>query len=438
MPNLTQTNSYADLGYDVSRIELTSNSGGNPIDLKNLFIEIAIYESIFDHKIVGEVLLRDSLNLSESIPIVGNESIHIEYKTENSDQPYTVIDGKVFTPLGKARTENGKVEVYKLQFVSNMQFGNRTRRISGAYNGSITKIARQIFGDNFGTEKMSKLLMNDETYGTYKFIIPYWNPLFTMSWLAERAFSQDPSCFLFYEDVDGFHFKNILKSIQATPKMIYREEPMNPANMSDVMSFMSRVLDHSVTSFFDRLDEYSGGMYSGTLLTHDITRKKIESHKFDYTDSFFERKRLNDHPLLPMGNPMTENLTKNALAFRNVMPVQWLRMDKIQDNEKPEKYFLNRNSIQKQFTTMRVDIKVPGNSNLRLLDTVGFEIPKSGYLNQSDTEWQDQYLSGNYIITSLRTVINRTSGYTTTIGMAKDSLVKAIPSKFEKSNSNNV
>jgi hypothetical protein len=259
-----------------------------------------------------------------------------------------------------------------------------------------------------------------------------------MSWLAERAFSRDPSCFLFYEDVDGFHFKNILKSIQSTPKMIYREEPKNPANMSDVMSFMSRVLDYSVTSFFDRLDEYSGGMYSGTLLTHDITRKKIESHNFDYTDSFFESKRLNDHPLLPMGNPMTENLTKNALAFRNVMPVQWLRMDKIQDNEKPEKYFLNRNSIQKQFTTMRVDIKVPGNSNLRLLDTVGFEIPKSGYLNQSDTEWQDQYLSGNYIITSLRTVINRTSGYTTTIGMAKDSLVKAIPSKFEKSNSNNV
>jgi hypothetical protein len=113
-------------------------------------------------------------------------------------------------------------------------------------------------------------------------------------------------------------------------------------------------------------------------------------------------------------------------------------MDKIQDNEKPEKYFLNRNSIQKQFTTMRVSIKVPGNSNLRLLDTLGFEIAKSGYLNQSDTEWQDQYLSGKYIITTLKTVINRTSGYTTTIEMAKDSLVKAIPSKFEKSNSNNV
>ena len=213
---------------------------------------------------------------------------------------------------------------------------------------------------------------------------------------------------------------------------------MNPANMSDVMSYMSRVLDYSVTSFFDRLDEYSGGMYSGTLLTHDITRKKIQSHKFDYTDSFFASNHLNDHPLLPMGNPMTENLTKNALAFRNVMPVQWLRMDKIQDNEKPEKYFLNRNSIQKQFTTMRVSIKVPGNSNLRLLDTLGFEIAKSGYLNQSDTEWQDQYLSGKYIITTLKTVINRTSGYTTTIEMAKDSLVKAIPSKFEKSNSNNV
>ena len=51
-----------------------------------------------------------------------------------------------------------------------------------------------------------------------------------------------------------------------------------------------------------------------------------------------------------------------------------------------------------------------------------------------DSDWQDGYLSGRYIIVSLKTVINKT-GYRTTVELSKDSLVKGIPSKYEESGS---
>lgn len=432
---------YSDNAYEVSQLLLSSNSGGKAVDLRNIYREIVIYETVFDDKMYGEIIIADAVNLSESMPIVGNESILIEYKTRGSvDSPVRIV-GKVVAPMGKARTPNEKMELYKVQFVSDLQFRNRFTKVHASYSGSIVTnggnagIANQVFLKNFGDTNSDKFFTNDSSIGRNKFVIPYWNPIFTMTWLAQRAVPATPGCFLFYEDVDGFHFKNLTKEIEKQPKLIYRIEPMNAKNLGDVMGFMTRVQDYSVTSFFDRLEEYSSGMYSGTLYTHDITTKKFSRHSLNYFDELYpQTKHLNKNPLFPAGTVMSDVFATSNLGFRNIMPIQKAQVDGIVNNHNPEKYYLNRNSINKQFTTLRMTIVVPGNSSLRLLDVVGLEVPKSGYMDESDSEWQDGYLSGRYVIVSLKTVINKT-GYRTTVELSKDSLVKGIPSKYEESGS---
>ncbi len=136
---------YTDNGYDISRLEIVSNQGGDPIDLRSQFMEITIYESVFTDKLVGEIVLIDGLNYAESIPIVGNETILISYKTQASDTPYVEIRGKVIAPLGKSRADNGKIEMCKLQFVSDLQYRNTTKRISSVYEGNISRMVRKIF-----------------------------------------------------------------------------------------------------------------------------------------------------------------------------------------------------------------------------------------------------------------------------------------------------
>lgn len=428
---MAESKPYSDNGYDLSRLEIRSNQGGDMVDLRSQFIEIVIYESIDDDKMVGEVLLSDGLNYSETIPIVGNETIYISYKTLGSDAKYVELIGRVTAPLGKSRTENEKVEVYKLQFVSTVTFSNRLKRISSSYEGTISGMISKIFKENFGTDPL-KLMSLDSTQGRHRFIIPYWSPLFSIRWMSERAYLGESSYFIFYEDVDGFHFRDVLLAAQRSPVKTYRVEPVNPYNMSDVNSFMERVQSYSVTSYFDRLDEFSSGMYSGTLHTHDITTKNIETHTVDYNDLFDSGRHLNKHPLFPRRNREFRNSTT---SFRNMLPVQLGKFDKIRNNEVPEKYFLNRKSLTKQFSSFRITIVVAGNSTLRLLDTIDFVIPKIGYMNANEEDWKDSYLSGKYIITSLKTTINKVGNYRTTIEMAKDSLVNGIPDGFEKSNS---
>lgn len=424
-------NTYTDNSYEISRIELQSNAGGDPISLMELFVEIVIYESVFDDKVVGEIVLRDALNYAEGIPIVGNESIHIEYRTKGVDTPPIIIKGKVFAPLGKARTDNEKIEIYKLQFVTDLQFYNRILRVNSAYDGEITEIAAKLFIDNFKEENSNKLIFNQKSIGHHKFVFPNWSPLFALTWLAERAFSYNPSFFVFYEDVDGFHFKNILRAIEADPRFTYRVEPQNAYNLGSVEGFLTKVQDYSITSYFDRLDEYANGMYSGSLLTHDLTKKRYKTYQQNYKDLFADSNHLNKFPLFPQQTILSENLNTATLGFRNLLPVQNYKFDSIEDNEKPDRYFLNRRSIEKQFTTMRVTMTVPGNSSLRLLDVLNFQLPKVGYMDASDSNWQDQYVSGKYIIVSLKTTINKLTGYRTVVEMAKDSLVIGIPSKYE-------
>lgn len=428
----TDSNSYNKQNdYELLRLEIVSNRGGSPIDLRPQFIELMIYETIFDTKMVGELAILDVLNYSETIPIVGNETIFISYKTKGADKPVDIV-GKVFTILGKARTSNEKSEVYKIQFVSEIQYKNHSKRLSCSKKGSIQKIAVDIFQENFGD--LTKLNLDQTDSKVFQFIFPYWSPLQSLNWLSHRAFSPGsplsgtPSCYVFYEDVDGFHFADIMKRATSPVVMNYRQEPANQENQSNINRYLERVQDYNVSSYFDRLLEYRTGMYSGLLMTHDITKKKMEFHEFDYHNSFDATKHLNKNKMIPNTD---RSLVDSKVGFMNYMPIQTDKNTGIKDNESPQDYFPNRASILRQFNTIKLSLLVNGNSTLRLLDVIDFEIPKTAYLDGNEKDWEDIYLSGKYLIVSLKHMINREVGYNTTMELAKDSLIKGIPDKFE-------
>ena len=433
MPEIPiESNSYNKQNdYEIFKLEIVSNMGGSPVDIMPQFIELVIYETIFDSKMVGELTILDCLNYSENIPIVGNETLIISYKTKGADFPIEII-GKVFTILGKSRTSNEKAEVYKLQFVTVNQYYNNMKKLCCSKSGTIDKIATSIFRENFGETSKFDIDVSDPR--TFRFVFPYWSPLYALTWLSQRAISPGspqlgiPSCYVFYEGVDGFHFVDLMRRSVLPTSMTYRYEPNNPTNQSNVNSYFEKVQDYNVSSYFDRLMEYKTGMYSGTLMTHDITKKKIGYHEFDYHKSFNSSRHINEKGLIPSAD---KTLVDSKLGFMNYMPIQSDKYEGIKNNDTPKDYYLNRASLLRQFNTIKLSLLVNGNSTLRLLDIVNFEIPKVGYLDVDEKDWEDQYLSGRYLIVSIKHMINREVGYNTSLELAKDSLIKGIPDRYE-------
>lgn len=422
-------------GFSLEELLLYSNSGGEPIDLTkmNAFLELTIYTSIMDTKVYGEVVIRDTLNLSHALPIIGNERIELTYKTQGDSFKPVKIQGFITAPLGKARADGEKTEVYKLEFITDTNFMDRFLVVDYSLNGKISDIASTVFSKYFPTAE-KPLQINVPTVDEKRYIIPKWSPIYTLTWLAARAYNKNRySMYSFYEDVDGFHFNDILEETTKSSRTVYRVESNKASNMMDVQRYMSRVMSYSISSYFDRLEEYHMGMYGGVLDTHDITTKKFSETEFDYMNYFTDpgRRTLNMHPLIA-DNKASELYRKVGVhTNRIVVPMQTKRTNKIDDIEKFERYVCSNRSIMRQLLTHRISITVPGDSSLRLLDTVDFEIQKIGYLMDS-MESLDPYLSGKYIIVSLTHRLNRITGYTTEIEIAKDSLVEPIPATIEK------
>lgn len=424
---------YNEKGFQIDRLELFSNSGGEGIDLAatNTFLELVIYESIFDDKLYGEILLGDGLNLTESVPIVGNERVEIVYRTTGTQFEPVTIRGFVTGSSSRARSGGDRSESYVLQFVSETNFLNRFLITESSLTGTITGMATAIMRDTFG----KTLDVNVPTVKRRSFVVPRWTPLFTVSWLADRAFSDSPTSFYrFYEDVDGFHFRDMLQETQKKERYTYRVEPINPGNLGDVDLYLTRVMSYSITSYFDKLEEFQGGMYSGVLNTHDITTKKFTQKEFDYIDYVNSPgwKSLNQHPLIPPSDIYKLYRERGKAANRVYLPAQTGKMPGIVDNDDYGEYILTNRSLDRQFSTLRITMLVPGNSSLRLMDTLGFQVPKTGYLNDMDTDYLDNFLTGKYIVVALVHSLNRATGYTTTVEMSKESMIKRMPDRIER------
>lgn len=425
---------FSEKGFEIQKCLLYSNSGGDPIDLiaTNVLQELTIIESVYDNKMFGELGLLDTLNLAETVPLVGNERVEIVYKTSGDMFGPIKLRGMVTSILGKSRGSAQSLEVSKLQFVSEVNFINRFMVIERSLNGTISKMASTIFEQYFKDNK-DRFFINADTKETHRFIIPRWTPLFTLEWLAARTFTnEETSFFVFYEDVDGHHFRDVLSEFDKEPKYVYRVEPKNFLNLADTFGFMTRVLSYSIPSHFDRLDEFHKGMYGEVIQVHDITTKKLNIHEFDYMDNFNQssRKTLNPYPLFPVTKTADLYTKVGRSVLKNLIPTQTQRTNQIKDNDQYQRYYLSRKSLNRQLVANQISLEVPGNSSLRLLDVIGFEIPKIGYKQEEQSDYLDPHLSGNYIITSLRHTLNMKQGYTTYVDMSKESLIQPIPSEI--------
>ena len=91
-----------------------------------------------------------------------------------------------------------------------------------------------------------------------------------------------------------------------------------------------------------------------------------------------------------------------------------------------EDWFQRTLSSKSLIDTIKIRVKVSGNSLLRVGQVVEFFTPKVGALKTSDTEWYDERMSGKYLITTLRHTITPDK-YTNTMLLAKNSYEVGIP-----------
>lgn len=396
---------------------------GKIIDIRMIFDEINIYEDLLSPVITGNIVLHDSNDLINQIPITGFEYITFEFEKPSTSEKYT----KVFRiyKLSDRQRINAQNESYILHFCSEESLLNESCRVSKTYKSkTIDSIIRDI-ATNYLKISQKKFPQSQSvpTMGTHSIVIPNWHPFFAINWLSRMAINatyRSPS-YVFYEDRDGFHFTPLEQLSQQPPIQKILVSPRNlgferDKNEVDMETTMKTTYEWEMPCGFDIIQNITTGMYSGSLITVDPLRQHIDTTKFSVSKFFPNTHHLNEDSLIgDLKSRRHVALDAEYTSFLRLYPTT-LGHDALRYGGLPakkgvcpnrvEQWVVQRNMYFAALHSTRVNVSIPGDSQLRVGQVVDAKFP-AFVLNDITQKTLDELYTGKYFIAALRHSMNR-------------------------------
>ena len=395
---------------------IIKSPNGQELDITPQVIDINIYESIFSNSLTATMVIVDSIGLISKLPIIGFEQVHFTLKTPTDELKSLEF---FLYKVSPRKNINEKSATYIIQLISIEGILDQTISFSKSYSGKYSDIAFRYFRDSFPSSK--KKFSIDESSNASTFINPYWNPFQTMNWLANRAIPNGkriPS-YMFYETLDGFSFKSMEFMNESPSEFEYIFRPMNvDFGGNKVLNKMKTIVDFTVNEFASSLELISNGAFASRIFIKDANQLSYTRKQFEYSSTFENYKKLNSETIKPamdaFGNSletpcMTKFIGTTGNAYGNV-----------QDNNSFGAWVLERKSLLEQIMASNCEILVHGHCGLTCGDCIDLIIPEA-----STDSIIDRHLSGKYMITGIRHIMNRENQHMMGLEISKESFASA-------------
>lgn len=415
----------------VTRCNIISSSGKQSSDItKHPWRSISFVEGMGldgdPNYIYGEIVILDAIGFYKEFSLHGNEVIELAFETPQKEAiSFTGQIYQIGNPLLL-----GEKQAISLKFCSKEKYLADQYKISVALNKmTYSDMAKLLYGPQYFTGK--KELFVEESKGTHSVVIPNWDLTTSLKWLARRANSAKyhGAGYVFYER-SGYGGKEstfVFSSLEALidpeenkPAMTYTYEKRDEIGS---LKNMVTVKDYDYLSTPNQIKNINLGMYSSTLLTNDLVRRKHNYYTYDYAKTYPHRKHVNENQVQSgQGTTMLINdkkLTQRPDSAVFLAPKHYQSFNPTSDNL-VEQSLLDSNSQLLQMSSIKIRIVVPGDSQRRPGEIVNLKLP--AIEPKTNGLAIDPFYSGKYMISKLRHSIDAESnGYDTIIELVKDS-----------------
>ncbi|MDD4242727.1 MAG: hypothetical protein PHG08_00305 [Bacilli bacterium] len=388
---------------EIIKLEITSQITGNTVGLTGIMLEMNIYEDIFSNYITGTITVSDSIDLVNYLPLVGEERLEISYKTPGmSDKDGLVSNIFYVYKISDRGLVKEKNQVYVIHFMSEEAFSDLHVKISKAYKGVLSEIAKSVFsdGDALGArEEVANKLVVEKTDNSFAVVVPTWSPIKTLNWLAARSINKNGVAnYVFYQDSFNYNFISIDQLMSKDPKIVFWDTTLNVRQLQDVykgedISAYNIVRQSTNDLAFDISTKMMTGVFSSTMINCDLLNRSINIQEFDYIDSFDKSNHLNKYP------------TNSSKVMRNphscvVMYVNHHQMFDNIESDYPEKWLLQRRSLTRQIDSYRTEIVVAGRTDYKCGTVVDYRF-NTVRSHDTDDEAEELLNKGNYLIAAI-------------------------------------
>jgi len=431
----------------VNLISYSSFDGdGTPkrLDIRNLLVELNIYEDINSPFLSGDLTLIDGTNAIQELPITGFERLEFFLRSPNTDKgfDFSIKSGHpmfVYS-LENRQGANPRSQMYTLKFISLEAIRDNQNRVSQAFSGTIDQMVTDIC---YNYLKTKKDVLVEETKGIHKFVIPRVRPTNAIKFLRRntRSLSYENSGMLFYENAHGFQFKSyegLFCSKDGTPRPIKANYTPKVKNIGEDDTYNAQsVEDFRVLSQFNTLQNTAHGVYASRLITHDLYNKTFATHDFDYNLEYPKQnhlehdaqgEKMDNNGILPFFNydkGETFGSKNEGVLF---LQSETAKVHNTHELPQSKDILQKRVSQHLAVNSLAIEITIPGNSEINIGDIVHFAVPKYAPHHANDIKEQDIYLTGRYLISAARHQVSIVSKrHTTVLELIKDSFNKAYP-----------
>lgn len=418
----TETNKVSIAG-DVTIEDVTIiTSQGFAQDVSEQLSAVEIYEDVFSNFTTGKMYLRDSQELTNLLPLVGEEVVRLTVSTPSLSKEDS-YSGEFFIYKMDDKMKTAERELmYVLHFISKEAVLDLNKKISKAYGGKVSDIARTLITDVYGLES-SKPANIEETINQTKFVANWWRPTQCLQYACDTAVNaNDSPSYVFFENKYGLNFVSLESLYTGSPirqRFVwdqYSREVSKSSGSSprDIDKDYQRILELDAPVAYDYMDRIQSGLYGSELITYDILTKQYVHVGYTAGDPEKDSKvkRLNQNPLWSTSRPAH---MKGVMIYGSKYYNNFDGFDDVTNTKTVQK----RKSLLAQAEGHKVNITVFGRTDYSAGQRVYMSVPKNTQIKENDDP-EDKILSGNYLIAALCHFITRDS-HQCTMELIKDS-----------------
>lgn len=435
---------------EVKNLILISQTG-EMIDIAPIAVEVNVFQSLFEHYLQCEVVISDAVALINDLKgdlkkgiqggFNGGEVIALSYKTRSKDLDFKTHFFGVYELSDRKRLDD-KNESYVLQCVSAEAYQSEPKKISRAFGGTkgnlISNMVTSIVDEFIYNRAIKDIHRNyrevlgvriekkvdiSPTNGLQRFLIPNLTPDETIDFLASEADSDTHIPFyLFYEDAEGFKFKDLNGLVSQEPKerYVYVSTNVRDDETDEDLAVrdFQKIISYDVISQTNVIENVRKGLFRQRTINLDLLRHKKTEVVYDYEKEFPKFTTLQKYriPGIVDGDPVLNLVTSRSGHDQDTVLSPERHLPK-----RINQFGARQQSFKSHIFNTVVEVAVPGNSELMVGDVVNLEIPTATTLDKEDGK-KDKYLSGKYLVTKVRHIFGSKTGdlFTTVFECTKD------------------
>ena len=376
--------------------------------------EIDYYESIESPTISMSLRFLDVDQVIGRKGITGGELIEVTVKDGDDDEFKITKDHKMMLNSVVDMNTQTKFQEATLEFVSQETIINETSRLNKKFSGNVSQTVKDILTKDkkgiltkkkiFGPEKEQLgdiEVEEDRATNSYSFVGNLKRPFDTIQWLCPKAQSSNQSFgFLFFENLDGYHFRsieNLLKQ-KSLPPYTQTDSPFDSENKAII-------LQNKVESTNDIGLNCRLGMYANKTIYVDIENQGASVDDYDITQL-----KLKKPPRLMEGlekHPTRLMLRVDDVGVAQVGAAKSETVPKSELAKYQNKSYIRNNLLFSQ----SLRISIPLNTTLRvgLILEIKFPVKKGDGKTETGSYGTEKTNdpSGRYLIAELRHLIGR-------------------------------